>query len=535
MKIRVLALALLTVVARLSFGCPAMPPGASVVIATGSGCTPDRVCPHGTKVGFLLTGLAAPSGPVQPPGGYTVQPCDELTWDFGDGSPLVTMAGRSSASHTWTTPGNYEVSVTVRNAMGEARFSNRWTVGTPVTTISWAPLNESVAEGAASLVVQLTRSGDLQRRVGAQFRVFPEEGSIDAVVRAAVYDVVFEPGQATQQLTLPMYDNALYDGDHRPVMQLREPEGGVLLAHAEGPLVLEDETRPTISAADVAVLEGDGRTRVTVPVQLTGALGHPMNIFGWLEEVFEEVHGEELAAGRTSGTLWFDIDGDDEPGPDRRLTLRNGPYPIRARFPLFQPTSAVLLINDDPGLLPRSDRGVVGERRTLMLHPGRHFDEPATLRLRSSDPSIAAVAESILVPAATGSIPVEVTLLGEGTATIEAELDGGSVSSEISVRQPRAVTSSGQQLTMVTGATAQLTISLSPALAQPVTVVVTADRGIVDVPRSLLVPAGGTATIDVRALGAGATAIAVTALGEEISGVTIPVDVVVAKKRRSAR
>lgn len=105
--------------------CPKDPPGTPIFDFSGpvSGCFPVstvspsvfRPCQAGEDV--ELTTI------------IPIDPCDTLTWSFGDGT--VAFTNTSTVRHRFTFPGTYTVTATVTRASGSAAFSRQVSVVPP--------------------------------------------------------------------------------------------------------------------------------------------------------------------------------------------------------------------------------------------------------------------------------------------------------------------------------------------------------------------------------------------------------------------
>lgn len=70
--------------------------------------------------------------------GYAVQPCDTLSWDFGDNTPVVSgKAEKASVKHTYTRNGTFRPKFTIKNASYSREWTGTVTVGgtTPNTCL----------------------------------------------------------------------------------------------------------------------------------------------------------------------------------------------------------------------------------------------------------------------------------------------------------------------------------------------------------------------------------------------------------------
>ena len=516
-----------------------------------SGCTTSAggvtTCPDSSA---LQLDLEPTIIGVQPPASYyELQPCDEVTWDFGDGSAAITPpAGTAMVAHTWASPGNYEVEATVRNALGSMTFSlGPIVIASDPAKLSW-PRLPNVSETAGTLNIPIRRTGDMSRRVTARMVVAPSSAWIEPVLSPSDLPVVFEPGEAEHVIRLPLRDNLIYDGarDMRSQIRLVDGEGGVILENGDV-TITDNEPQPRMTCDDVAVNEGDrGRTRVVIPCRLSGPLSFWATLHPWLEgesatrgvDFYEYILFDSPALhiepGELTGAISLDILGDTQVEPDEQFMvylqhLAWNWYTGNDRSP------RITILNDDAALVAERRSIDVGERIELRLHPGAQYAVPTEIALDSSDPAALAVPPFVTVTPGAHSVTFTAESLAPGASTVTADLGTRSVAAEIMVMQAAAVMVSRPAITLANGASTSLSISLSPASASPVLARLTADPRIIRVPADVLIPPGGAVTIGVHAVGVGGTAIGVTTDVPGVVGSSVLVDVVATGKRRATR
>ena len=393
-------------------------------------------------------------------------------------------------------------------------------------------------------MLTFVRSGETDRRVSATFGVYVDPLGVDPVLHAQTTEIIFEAGETTKTIELPLFDNEVYDGTRMADTSWAGAAGGVVLTGIPPILWIEDdESQPTLAAQDVVVLEGDsGRARVSIPVQLSAPLGTHVDVYGALYDgtarIVEDydwlTSGAQINAGELAGVVQFDVLGDADPELDEQLTfvavLRNPFVAING------PPVSITIVNDDAALTPRRNLGLVDETLALTLYPGEQSAVPRSVAVRSTDDSVASVPATITLPAGAASVPFEVALRGEGHAAIEVDLGTRIVTANVEASLLRALVSRPSSLRIAEGATSTVTLSLSPAHEMPVTVMLTGNPRVLSMPASVTIPAGGEVTFEVRALSPGATAIGVTTAANAIAGTSVFVDVTPpVKRRRSVR
>lgn len=117
------------------------------------------------------------------------------------------------------------------------------------------------------------------------------------------------------------------------------------------------------------------------------------------------------------------------------------------------------------------------------------------LTVTSADPAIATVPATIPFGANQPTVPIPVTAAGLGTTQITATLNGGTVSSTVTVTplSPTIASLAPPATSITQGASGTLTVTISAAQSSPTTVTLTSNAsGIAFVPSSVTVPANQT-------------------------------------------
>src|SRR5215212_4699335 len=94
--------------------CPERAPGNFYMSFSPVGQGPAPAQPNGPLTLELRALPSAGFPPAVPDEGYTIQPCDTITWDFGDGT-TESVTGRASVTHDFPVPENYTIRATVTN------------------------------------------------------------------------------------------------------------------------------------------------------------------------------------------------------------------------------------------------------------------------------------------------------------------------------------------------------------------------------------------------------------------------------------
>ena len=508
----------------LAYDCPREAPyGGSV---SASGCGPSGQCAEGAAVTLLLHFPI----PVAPFPTYWLQPCDRITWDFGDGSPKETYLGIPTAKHSWTAPGNYRISATVSNVFGADTFYGGVIVGTPAEiSVARATANET----DPSVTIWLTRTGDLTRTVSVRLSTRTSRYYIAPILGDHEVNVVFEPGDTRRGITLPLVDNHLFDGNQRASVVLHGPAGGVRIVNSWSEITIrDDEFMPTLNAEDLTIREGDsGTTNATFRMTLTGPLGGDLQMQGRVY-VGDAEAGRDYTllydllqvfpAGTTQASYTFAVIGDQVPEPDEHMTIQfePGAYPARSGR-----SARVTILDNDANLTPRRVTARVGDS-ALFIWRMLPSPAPRVIPVHVGDPAIARTAGEVLVPAHAIEVPIKAAVLQEGSTAVSVDAH----SALIIAYQPRVVEASDSSVSLPVGGKAEVSFSLVPHYSEPVTLTLSAGD-IVSCPASVIIPPGGAAEVEIIGMGTGTTSIVSTPVGREMSGATVEVHVSPVRRR----
>ncbi|HEX6094945.1 MAG TPA: IPT/TIG domain-containing protein [Thermoanaerobaculia bacterium] len=270
--------------------------------------------------------------------------------------------------------------------------------------------------------------------------------------------------------------------------------------------IRDDDPIPTVSAEDLRIPEGNATATASVTIRA------PYAVTGWV--FVRLVSGSAQASSdfqsrweylffshESSKTFAVTILGDEEPEPSEQFTVEV--QPLYGDF-TAGPNATVTLVNDDIGVGPAEQWIAAGRSRTFVIQLGEDVTEDATIGLTSGDPSAVSVPEMLTIPAGRQSAEFDATALVPGknvdVAIAFPPRIGGGGTRSVRVRTYTKATLrfSPARLNVFDGKTATVSVSLDPPSATPITLGVRAsDR--VDVPRSLTIPPGGSASLLVTA------------------------------------
>ena len=404
---------------------------------------PEVACPNG-PVTVVLMPLASGNPGLPPflPGdpGYVVQPCDTITWDFGDGTG-ESFSGSDRVTHNYPSPGNYTIRATVSNALG----TNIVSLDGAVIATSPSKLNfpigtggaacgasdcTVVREGSGSATIPVRRTLDLSRAISADVFVTDHDKPV-----TATYHLSFAPNETIKTFTVPIPDDQIYTEDrHWFRLSLGNLTGGTLVWDygSETPwlVVLEDEPLPTMSiAATFSVKEGDsGMTLVAVPVYLTAPMGYGSYANAFFDRGsvaprdFDAGYGPNFRPGETisSATAW--IRANTLPEPDKTFQVRIASTNSNISASMGVTTSTVTILNDDAALYPAQTTVTSGTPVNLTLDIGSPYSVPTVASFSSSAPNVVAQPAAVTIPAGATKVEITVTPQATGRTEISAVL-----------------------------------------------------------------------------------------------------------------
>ncbi len=172
-------------------------------------------------------------------------------------------------------------------------------------TIQFSSATYTVSESDGNAVVTITRSGGLSQGVSVRFVTVDgtaHQGADYVSVRTAV---VFEPGQASKTVNIPINNDSVDEPDETINIALESPTGGAVLGSPINGVITitDDDTPPVLSVSNVTQSEGNtGTTAFTFTVTLTGQSSQAVTVN------YSTADGSATASDYTAiqGMLTFD-------------------------------------------------------------------------------------------------------------------------------------------------------------------------------------------------------------------------------------
>jgi hypothetical protein len=118
----------------------------------------SATCTTNCKTGQAITFYASIFG-------QSLQPCDTVTWDFGDGSPTVTGV---DTSHTYNNSGDFVVKMTISNSNGSVSVTQTVSVpgSTPVKPLPVLAFSSAPAKASKGVPVSFTVESNFEHTTG---------------------------------------------------------------------------------------------------------------------------------------------------------------------------------------------------------------------------------------------------------------------------------------------------------------------------------------------------------------------------------
>lgn len=195
-------------------------------------------------------------------------------------------------------------------------------------TVRFAATSLFASEKDGVLTMNLLRTGGTDGTISVDFT------TVDGTARAGVHfagtagRVTFGPGEILKTIEIPLIDDAVYSGNTRFTIVLRNPAGTTISAGDSRTVDLfEDDPAPKLTASDVTVNEGDeGMREVAWTVTISGATRLPVILF---VSQHEEPYGSSFNVGQiafypggpTSQTIRIQYEANRIPQENRVIGL----------------------------------------------------------------------------------------------------------------------------------------------------------------------------------------------------------------------
>ncbi|MEH2175964.1 PA14 domain-containing protein [Nostoc sp.] len=221
------------------------------------------------------------------------------------------------------------------------------------TTITLSSSSTTVNEGSNSVTVKLLRTGDLSGTSSIKYATIANTATkgvdygSEGVESAGV--LTFAPGQSSAQVSIPINDDSLIEGDETFNFVIDQAEGATLGLQRTLAITIQDNDRSGLDFSQPIVNEGDGTAKVTVTRGNASAAASVNYITqdgtAKAGSDYQAVSGSlSFAVGQTSNTIVIPILNDNVGESNETFTL-NFSNPVGVQL-TDQQTSITIIDND---------------------------------------------------------------------------------------------------------------------------------------------------------------------------------------------
>jgi hypothetical protein len=134
--------------------------------------------------------------------------------------------------------------------------------------------------GTSNAEIPVTLASPSALPVTVHYTTVAETATSGVDFAAVSGDLTFDPGVTTQVVTVPVIGDTLYETDETFLVSLSTPTNAVVTDRQGRVTILDQDPPPTISIADVSVIEGAANTSVvvTLAVSLSAAAGQGVTV-----------------------------------------------------------------------------------------------------------------------------------------------------------------------------------------------------------------------------------------------------------------
>jgi hypothetical protein len=357
------------------------------------------------------------------------------------------------------------------------------------------------------------------------------------------FHLSFAPNEREKPVVFNFVDN-LYSDDRYYSFQL---ESGAKVFDSISLIVLDDESKPTVTLSDATATEGAG-AHADFTLTLNPASAYPLTITPSATSKSAMAGADfdanlapiTIPAGSKTATLSVPIVDDHQQEPTEEFTLAvtiTGPWTETWKA---QATGKILDgESPQPTLTPSRLATLRGASVELIADLGAVATAPQTIRLRVTDPTILSVHDQVTIPAGQRQATIVVDALRHGTAQLRATFPGAiDLTSLVDVAEMLTAKAAPSSVQVTAGSHASIQVTLDPTPADTVRLSVqSTDNTLVHAPATLSIGSDGIGRFDIDGLQPGRTSVVIDVPADYGGGhVVVPVEVLPAStRRRSAR
>jgi parallel beta-helix repeat protein len=339
--------------------------------------------------------------------------------------------------------------------------------------------------------------------------------------------ITFAPGETSKTITVAVSGDTEWEGDEYFYVQIYSYTVSTTKYYGIG-TIKNDDAGPTLSINDVSLTEGDSGTRdATFTVTLSQPWpGAYLNIAYSTKDGTARAGSDyqarsgsvTIGGGQTWASFSVPVIGDKQPEGDEVFAVQisvSGSCCVGGTPSITKPVGQATILNDDVGFGPSDQRLAVGQTISYFVQLGAPKAQPETIKFDVQPSGVVDMPASIIIPAGESGGNVKVTALKLGnaniTATMPADLGGGVFAVVAEVLRGGSIVFDPADLTVAVGSTVNVSVSIDPPASDPVTVTLVAvDPAVINVPASIVIPAGGKISFALKALKTGGGAVFAT-------------------------
>ncbi len=167
------------------------------------------------------------------------------TWDFGDGT---TSSADLSPEHFYSTPGTYQVSLTVANAAGSNSIQKEVVIQAPEIQFSSATYKSSEGAGEGLVIVNLDRPSE--STVTFNYSTTNETALAGEDYIASSGTLSIDPGQVSKTFIVPIIEDNISETGETVQLSISSPVNAVLGTISGSILTIQDNDPPSITYID---------------------------------------------------------------------------------------------------------------------------------------------------------------------------------------------------------------------------------------------------------------------------------------------
>lgn len=320
--------------------------------------------------------------------------------------------------------------------------------------------------------------------------------------------IQFAAGETTKQITVFVVGDRTRESDEsfRVTPSINGSPGsyGVVT-------IRNDDPAPTVRIDDVTVAETDGETVATLTISatqpMTGEVRYDFSAgTATAGADFDSTSRFIQFSNAASRTFTIPIHGDTDPEGNETFTVTLTRW--SGDFTFSDDRAVVTILDDDIGVGPSLLTLASGETEQITIRLGAPATQDLTVSVSTSAPEAVAVPSTVLISAGVSRVSFDVRALAPDrrvniTITFPASAGGTTSRVHVSTYSVAKLVFDPADLRLTPGQTFTVHATLQPAASEASTIRLSPTGGTVGVPSTLLIPAGGAGTFDVKALSPG--------------------------------